>query len=154
MRAACAQPQWQAFEASLIGSGELLFGFESHANVPIAPVRGAVNGGFRRWMLLKRAADGVDAFRQAWFGRHAQLVQRLPHVEGYVQQLVTAHQGADGAPVPYDQLQVDGIAQLCYADEAAMGASYASEARLPLRDDGLALLAGNITYLVQGERLR
>src|SRR5690606_35183730 len=146
-------PAWRAVEAALHASEELLFALDSAANVPIAPRGAARDGGFRRWMLLKRAAPAADAFRDAWFGRHAQLVSRLPGVDGYCQHLVAARFDARLAPVPHEALQVDGIAALCFADEAAMLASYASPARVPLRDDGLALLAGNVTLLVQGERL-
>ena len=141
---------WRAFEAALAESGERLFAFDTVSNIPIEPVRDAVAGGFRRWMLLRRAAARPEAFRDAWFGRHAQLVKRLPRVDGYLQQLVTARFGSDGQAVGEDRLGVDGIAELCFADEAAMAAAYASDARLPLRDDGRALLAGNVTLLVQG----
>ncbi len=147
-----AGAQWRAFAAAVDESGERLCAFDVLSNVPVAPVRGAVDGGFRRWMLLRRAAASPEAFRDAWFGRHADLVKQLPRVDGYVQNLVTARFGADGQPAAYDSLRVDGIAELCFADESAMGESYASDARLPLRDDGRVLLAGNVTLLVQGVR--
>jgi hypothetical protein len=142
---------WRAFEAALTESAERLFAFDTFSNIPIEPARGAVEGGFRRWMLLRRAAARPEAFRDAWFGRHAALVKRLPRVDGYLQQLVTARFGADGQAVGEDRLGVDGIAELCFADEAAMREAYASDARLPLRDDGRSLLAGNVTLLVQGQ---
>jgi len=132
-------------------AAEPLFAFHTFANVPIAPVRGAVEGGFRRWMLLRRAGPTRESFRADWFGRHADLVKHLPQVDGYVQHLVTGRYGSRGRPLDYDAAQVDGIAELCFADEAAMQASYASDARLPLRDDGRALLGGIATLLVHGE---
>lgn len=138
--------------AAVRGAGELLFAFETLSNVPIAPKRQAVEGGFRRWMLLRRSADTHDSFREAWFGRHARLVKELPHVDGYFQNLVAGRFDARGEPLAYDALPVDGIAQLCYADEAAMLASYASGARAPLREDGRALHSGNVTLLVEGAR--
>ncbi|MDQ7954949.1 MAG: EthD domain-containing protein [Pseudomonadota bacterium] len=145
-----AGEQWRAFTAAVEESGERLYAFDVFSNVPIAPVQGAAEGGFRRWMLLRRAAADPEAFRDAWFGRHADLVKQLPGVDGYVQHLVTARFGADGRPADEDSLRVDGIAEVCFADERAMLESYATDARLPLRDDGRALLAGIVTLLVHG----
>ena len=147
-----AGAEWRAFAAAVDESGERLFAFDALSNIPIAPVRGAAEGGFRRWMLLRRAAASPAAFRDAWFGRHADLVKRLPRVDGYVQNLVTARFGPDGQAAGDDSLSVDGIAELCFADESAMLEAYSTDARLPLRDDGRALLAGIVTLLVQGAR--
>lgn len=154
--AAQAQAQagadWRAFTAAVDESGERLYAFDALSNIPVAPVRGAVDGGFRRWMLLRRAAASPDAFRDAWFGRHADLVKKLPRVDGYVQNLVTGRFGPDGEATPHESLSVDGIAELCFADEAAMLKAYSDDARLPLRDDGRALLGGIVTLLVHGSR--
>lgn len=148
---ALASPAWTDFMAAVRAAGEPLFAFHTFANVPIEPVRGAVQGGFRRWMLLRRAGATREAFRGDWFGRHADLVKHLPLVDGYVQHLVTGRYDARGRPLDYGAAQVDGIAELCFADEATMQQSYASDARLPLRDDGRTLLAGIATVLVHGE---
>jgi hypothetical protein len=150
---ALAGAPWRAFGDALDASGEGLFAFDAEARVPVPFTRGAADGGFRRWMLLRRAAVRPSDFRDAWFGRHADLVKRLPRVDGYVQNLVTARYGPDGQATDEGSLAVDGIAELCFADEAAMLQAYASDARLPLRDDGRALLAGNVTLLVQGTRV-
>jgi len=147
-----AGAEWRAFAAAVDESGERLCAFDALSNIPIAPVRGAAEGGFRRWMLLRRAAASPAAFRDAWFGRHADLVKQLPRVDGYVQNLVTARFGPDGQNAGHESLGVDGIAELCFADEDAMLEAYSTDARLPLRDDGRALLAGIVTLLVQGTR--
>ena len=144
--------EWRAFAAAVDESNERLFAFDVFSNIPIVPVRGAAEGGFRRWMLLRRATASADAFRDAWFGRHADLVKQLPRVHGYVQNLVTARFGPDGQAATHESLSVDGIAELCFADEDAMLGAYSTDARLPLRDDGRALLAGIVTLLVQGTR--
>ncbi len=151
---AATAPGWAAFMEALQAGRELLFALDTFSNVPIAPVGKAVDGGFRRWMLLARKATTQDEFRDAWFGRHADLVKALPGVDGYLQNLVTARQDALGRAVSYRALPIDGVAQLCFADEAAMNATYTSEARLPLRDDGRALLGRITTLLVQGEAWR
>lgn len=151
---AVAGSAWRAFEAALADSGGLLFAFDVDVHAPIPPVGSSREGGFRRWMLLRRAAASADVFREAWFGRHAALVRHLPRVQGYLQQLVVARYGPAMEGLDYAAMPVDGIAELCFADEAAMAASYASDARLPLRDDGRVLLAGNVTVLVQGRAFR
>jgi hypothetical protein len=131
----------------------VLFSFDSRSNVPIEPRGAAAQGGFRRWMLLVRKAGTQDQFREAWFGRHAELLKALPYIDGYLQNLVTRRYDAQGREVDYATLPVDGIAEICFANEAAMTASYTSDARLPLRDDGRALLERITTILVQGETL-
>jgi hypothetical protein len=130
-----------------------LFSFDSRPNIPVPPRGAAAQGGFRRWMLLVRKAATQEQFRDAWFGRHAELLKALPHIDGYLQNLVGARYDAQGRAVDYAALPIDGIAEICFADEAAMTASYTSEARLPLRDDGRALLERITTVLVQGEAL-
>jgi len=144
---------WGAFVAQLQATAPILFFLDSRPNVPIAPRAGAVSGGFRRWMLLARKAETQEQFRDAWFGRHASLVKELPQVDGYLQNLVTRRYDSGGQEVGYTALPVDGIAELCFADEAAMNASYASDARLPLRDDGRNLLGRITTLLVHGEAI-
>lgn len=153
-RAVAASPAWQAFRADVGAAAPVLFALDTQPNIPIAPAGAARDGGFRRWMLLARKAATPEQFRDAWFGRHADLVKQLPHVDGYLQNLVVAREDGSGAAADYARLPIDGIAELCFADEAAMNASYASGARLPLRDDGRDLLGRITTVLVQGEAWR
>lgn len=136
---------WAAFEQAQRDSGALLFTLDTVDHRPIPASGAALDGGWRRWTPLRRAAPTVDAFAAAWAGRHAELVKHLPRIHGYIQQLV---QASSGPPV------VDGIAQLCFPDEAAMLEAYASKARDGVRDDALTLLSGSATWLVEGRRLR
>ena len=105
-------------------------------------------------MLLARNSATQEQFRDAWFGRHAQLVKQLPQIDGYLQNLVTARYDAASRPVGYDELPINGVAELCFASESAMNASYTSDARLPLRDDARELLVRITTVLVQSEALQ
>jgi hypothetical protein len=146
--------QGVALLSRIRAQGRVLFMLDSEANVPVALTGSAVQGGFRRWLLLTRNAATTEGFRDAWFERHASLVERLPLLEGYVQNLVTARYDATGAPLGYDALPIDGVAEVCYADEEAMNRSYASDARLPLKDDGAALNKRVSTLLVQGRVLQ
>lgn len=134
-------------------ASRVLFMLDSEANVPVPLTGSAVEGGFRRWLLLTRSAATTEGFREAWFERHASLVKQLPLLKGYVQNLVTARYDASGAPVARAALPIDGVAEVCYANEEAMNRSYASDARLPLKDDGAALNKRVSTLLVQGRVL-
>ena len=147
---AVASSAWHGFMDGVCAAATPLFTLDTVPNVPV-PLRGAaVDGGFRRWLLLTRRAATPAAFRDGWFGRHASLVRHLPLLEGYVQGLVGARYDAEGAAVAYEAMPIDGIAEVCFADEAAMATSYASDARLPLRDDGRDLMDRVSTLLVQG----
>lgn len=149
-----ASPAWQDFLLAIAPVARPLFSLDSEANIPVPLRAGSLKGGFRRWLLLTRKAASPDTFREAWFVRHANLVKRLPRLDGYVQNLVTARYNAQGKPVDHGQLPIDGIAEVCYADEAAMVESYASDARLPLRDDGAELNARVSTILVEGRVIK
>jgi hypothetical protein len=153
-RQAVESPAWAALIKGMQGVAQLLFALDSEPNVPVPLRDGAVDGGFRRWLLLTRKAATREDFRDAWFGRHASLVKHLPLLDGYVQNLVMARYDAAGQPVAHDNLPIDGIAEVCFADEAAMNMSYASDARLPLRDDGRELAARVSTLLVHGRVIR
>lgn len=147
-------PAWRNFLLAIAPVARPLFSLDSEANIPVPLRAGAVQGGFRRWLLLTRKAATPEAFREAWFVRHANLVRHLPRLDGYVQNLVSARFNAQGKSVSYSELPIDGIAEVCYADEAAMVESYASDARLPLRDDGAELNARVSTILVDGKVLK
>lgn len=151
---AAASPAWAALMREVRATADLLFTLDSEPHIPVPLKNASVDGGFRRWLLLTRKAATPGAFREAWFVRHANFVRELPLLDGYVQNLVCARYGAAGQPVPYEALPIDGIAEVCYADEAAMDASYASPAREPLKGDGAALNARVSTLLVQGRVYR
>src|SRR5437868_3843240 len=68
--ACTGQIAWAAFRAQVNGAAPILFALDTLSNVPVTPKGGAVNGGFRRWMLLARKAPTQEQFRDAWFGRH------------------------------------------------------------------------------------
>jgi hypothetical protein len=51
-------------------------------------------------------------------------------------------------------ISIDGIAEVCFADEAAMDTSYAADARLPLKNDGRELNARVGTLLVLARVIR
>ena len=153
--AAQASTGWRQAHAQLRLACGLMFSLEGESNPAIALHNGAQHGGFRRVMLLRRGVDkSAPSFRDDWFGRHASLVRHLPRVDGYLQNLITRCSDADGAPLPYDTLPADGIAHICYADEAAMNESYKSDAREALKADGRTLLSRINTMLLATEVLR
>jgi hypothetical protein len=153
--AAQASPGWREALGLLRQQAGLMFCLEGESNRAIDLKGTAQAGGFRRVMLLRRGSEKTAAsFRSDWFGRHAALVRQLPQVDGYLQNLVTCCSDANGAPLAYDVLPADGLAQICYADSAAMDASYASPAREPLKADGRTLLSRINTFLLDTRILR
>jgi len=151
---AAASAAWAALMQRVQAASDLLFALDSEPHIPVPLRHSSVDGGFRRWLLLTRKAATREAFRDAWFVRHANFVRELPLLDGYIQNLVCARYDAAGRPVPYEALPIDGIAEVCYADEAAMNTSYASPEREPLKGDGAALNARVSTLLVQGRVYR
>ena len=153
-KALASSPAWQAFQQAIAPAARPLFTLDSEANVPVPVRAGAGSGVFRRWLLLTRKAATPDVFRENWFVRHADLVKKLPQLDGYIQNLVGVRYDAAGTPVTYTAMPIDGIAEVCYADEAAMNASYASPEREPLKDDGADLNARVSTILLQSKVLQ
>lgn len=151
---AAAAPAWAALMQGVQAAADMLFALDSEPHIPVPLKNSSEDGGFRRWLLLTRKPATREAFREAWFIRHANFVKELPLLDGYVQNLVSARYDAAGKPVPYEALPIDGIAEVCYADEAAMNTSYASPEREPLKGDGAALNARVSTLLVQGRVYR
>ncbi len=153
-QAATGHGAWGTLMGAVRKVAQPLFTLDTEPNVVIAPRGSAVQAGVRRWLLLTRKAPTIEAFRHGWFVRHAELVCRLPLLEGYVQNMVVERRDAHGQPVARERMPIDGIAELCYASEADMEASYSSEERAPLRDDGAELNARVSTILVEAQTIR
>ncbi len=80
----------------------------------------------KRMSLLRRRDDLSDAdFRREW-QVHAELVRGMPGVAGYRQNVVTARERVKGQPCGYDELPIDGIVELWFADAATLEAAFGS----------------------------
>jgi len=93
--------------------------------VPASPRREAL---LKRVSMLKRRADlSEDDFQREWIV-HRDLVQRMPGVAGYRQNVVIARERIKGQPCAYDALPIDGIVELWFEDAAALEAAFWSPA--------------------------
>jgi uncharacterized protein (TIGR02118 family) len=81
----------------------------------------------KRMSLLRRRGDvSPEMFAREWQDVHGPLVRSLPGILGYRQNLVTGRQVPKGTMVGYDDLPIDGIVELWFADTAAIDAAFAS----------------------------
>jgi hypothetical protein len=90
--------------------------------------------------FMKRGAHlSLEEFRAWWFGTHMPDIRdrHAPHLIGY--RLNLRARETDELPGrPQDASEWDGIAELWYRDEAALGAAYSGTAARVSRDDTLA----------------
>lgn len=97
----------------------------------VLPVRADAPGGVKRMILLKRKPGLSDQeFRHAWQVVHAEMVQQWPGVVGYHQHLVIDRFRA--SPIhsaAYDEVPVDGLVEIWFADAAAAAAQDAAVAQ-------------------------
>ncbi|HEY1932232.1 MAG TPA: EthD family reductase [Acetobacteraceae bacterium] len=102
--------------------------------------------------LLTRK-DGIthEHFVQHWLEIHGPLAHAVPGISRYVQSHIT---GTRSRPdIPDTDVEVDGIAELWFDDEAAMQRAGASSEMKRLTDDG-ALFIGRIkTYVIEEKQI-
>jgi uncharacterized protein (TIGR02118 family) len=93
--------------------------------LPDPPKRAAL---LKRISTLKRRPElSEDDFRREWMV-HRDLVRQMPGVAGYRQNVVIARERIKGQPCGYDELPIDGIAELWFQDAAALEAAFGSPA--------------------------
>ena len=102
--------------------------------------------------LLTRRPELTHAqFVKHWLEVHGPLAHAVPGVRRYVQSHID---GTRTRPdIPETDVEVDGIAELWYDDEAAMQRAVASPEMKRLTDDG-ALIIGRIkTYIIDEKQI-
>lgn len=83
--------------------------------------------GLKRMSLLRRRTDvSPEVFAREWREVHGPLVMRQAGVLGYRQNLVTGRQAPKGNEVGYEDLPIDGVVELWFADAAAIDAAFGS----------------------------
>jgi uncharacterized protein (TIGR02118 family) len=93
--------------------------------VPAEPERGAL---LKRISTLKRRSDITeDDFRREWIA-HRDLVNKMPGVSGYRQNVVIARERIKGQPCGYEDLPIDGIVELWFESPATLEAAFSSPA--------------------------
>jgi uncharacterized protein (TIGR02118 family) len=101
--------------------------------------------------LLTRK-DGIshEEFVRHWFDVHGPLALSVPGIRRYVQSHIV---GTRTRPdIPETEVEVDGIAELWYDDEASLTRAAATPEMKRLTDDG-ALFIGKIKTFVIEERV-
>ena len=100
--------------------------------------------------LLTRKPDiSHEAFVRHWKDIHGPLALDVPGVRRYVQSHIAGTRTR--ADIPETEVEIDGIAELWYDDEAAMRASAATPEAQRLYADG-ALFIGRIKSFVIDEQ--
>ena len=102
--------------------------------------------------LLTRRPELTHAqFVKHWLEIHGPLALAVPSVRRYVQSHIV---GTRTRPdIPETDVEIDGIAELWYDDEAALQRAAASPEMKNLTDDG-ALIIGRIkTYIIEEKQI-
>jgi uncharacterized protein (TIGR02118 family) len=98
-------------------------------------------------LLQRKAGMSVEAFNRHWFDIHGPLALSVPGVRRYIQNHI--HASSSRADIPDINIDVDGIAELWWDDEAAMKVSTATPQAKALFADG-ALFIGRVkTYVIE-----
>ena len=105
----------------------------------------------KRISLLTRKPELThEQFTRHWLEVHGPLARAVPGIRRYVQSHIRAEQKR--ADIPSTDVEVDGIAELWYDDEASMLRSQATPEAKTLHADG-ALIIGRIKTFVVDERV-
>ncbi len=126
MRAAMATavgPQLVADEQHFIGRLRIVT-VDSHT-VVLPPPDGTA---LKRMSLLRRRSDVTpEVFAREWREVHGPLVRRMPGILGYRQNLITGRESPKGTPVGHEDLPLDGIVELWFADTASIDAAFVGD---------------------------
>ena len=100
-------------------------------------------------LLTRRSGISHEEFVRHWLEVHGPLAHAVPGVRRYVQSHIV---GTRTRPdIPETDVEVDGIAELWYDDEAALARAAATPEMKRLTDDG-ALFIGRIKSYVVVEK--
>lgn len=102
-------------------------------------------------MSTLRRREGVSflEFQQEWFDLHAVLLKRLPHVGGYIQNLVLDRVDMNGRSIDQDTLPVDAIVELWFPSVEAISDAFAQPVARTLQAHGLEFISEISTFLVE-----
>ena len=118
--------------------------------VPDAPVRKTL---LKRISTLRRRNDvSEEDFRREW-KLHGEMVQEMPGVSGYRQNVVTARERVKGQPSAYSDLPIDGIVELWFETPATLEAAFASPPGQRTMAHAKTFLSEITAFLVQERRI-
>ena len=98
-------------------------------------------------MLARRDGLTHAQFVKHWLEIHAPLAHAVPGLRRYVQShIIEEYKRPD---IPTTPVEVDGIAELWFADRASMDRALASPEMAALHADGALFIGGNKTFVVE-----
>lgn len=98
-------------------------------------------------LLTRKAGLTREQFTRHWLEVHAPLAHSVPGLARYVQShILEEYKRAD---IPTTAVEVDGFAELWFADRAAMDRALASPEMAALHADGALFIGGNKTFVVE-----
>jgi uncharacterized protein (TIGR02118 family) len=118
--------------------------------VPTATKRAAL---LKRISTLKRRPElSEEDFRREWIV-HRDLVQQMPGIAAYRQNVVIARERIKGQPCGYDELPIDGIVELWFEDAATLEAAFNSSAGRTTMKHAQTFLAEITAFVVEEHRV-
>ena len=152
MRTALESPQARQVVAHADACGAIRSQLTILQNVVIAP---PTEPPMLKRMSTLRRRDGVSflEFQQEWFDLHAVLLKRLPHVGGYIQNLVLDRVDMLGGSIEQDALPVDAIVELWFPSVEAISDAFAQPVARTLQAHGLEFISEITTFLVEPTQL-
>ena len=118
--------------------------------VPAEPTRSAL---LKRISTLKRRSDvSEEDFRREW-KVHGFMVQEMPGVAGYRQNVITARERIKGQPCNYDDLPIDGIVELWFENPTTLDAAFASPQGQRTMAHAKTFLSEITAFLVKERRI-
>ena len=149
MRAAITSPAYTGVAADTPNVMTMpgLIVAEPHVVRPVDPA--GARPAKRMSVLRRKPGVSPERFRHEWLDVHAGLVSALPNLAGYTQNLVFAREVAPNVAGSYDDLPIDGVAELWFADANAIVAAFASPAGRAVLDHARQFIAEITTFLVK-----
>jgi uncharacterized protein (TIGR02118 family) len=118
--------------------------------IPDEPARSAL---LKRISTLRRRSDvSEDDFRREW-KVHGTMVQEMPGVGGYRQNVITARERVKGQPCGYDELPIDGIVELWFETPATLETAFASPQGKRTMAHAKTFLSEITAFLVEEHRI-
>jgi uncharacterized protein (TIGR02118 family) len=101
----------------------------------------------RASLLQRKPGISHEEFVKHWVEIHAPMARACPGIGRYALTIVKSASTRNDVP-PY-QIQVDGIAELWFKDQAAFDAYSNSPATKRLRDDGATFIGREIDFITE-----
>jgi uncharacterized protein (TIGR02118 family) len=98
-------------------------------------------------LLARKDGLSHEEFVKHWAEIHAPLAYACPGIARYTQTVVKS--SSIRTDVPGMEVAIDGVAELWFADQAALDAFNASPATRRLRDDGATFIGRQISFMTE-----